>query len=94
MRLSPGMKNVLSQYRIRKLWPLENGVFRRHLLRLDEETRHFRFGTAVNNTCLNSYADTARRIGTVIYGAFVGSEMYASASTGCMNSTATAAAME
>lgn len=73
------MKNVLSQYRIRKLWPLENGAFRRHLLRLDEETRHFRFGTAVNDNFLNAYADTARRIGTVIYGAFIGPEMYASA---------------
>ena len=75
----PDMKTVLSRYRIRKLWPLENGAFRRHLLRLDDETRQFRFGTAVNDNFLDSYADTARRMGTVIYGAFVGSEMYASA---------------
>lgn len=73
------MKNVLSRYRIRKLWPMENEAFRRHLLRLDEETRHFRFGTAVNDNFLDAYADTARRIGTVIYGAFIGPEMYASA---------------
>ncbi len=73
------MKNVPSQYRIRKLWPLENGAFRRHLLRLDAETRQFRFGSPVNDNFLNAYADTARRIGTVIYGAFIGPEMYASA---------------
>ena len=66
-------------YRIRKLWPMEGEAFRRHLLRLDAETRQFRFGTPVNDNFLNAYADTARRIGTVIYGAFIGSEMYASA---------------
>jgi GNAT superfamily N-acetyltransferase len=66
-------------YRIRKLWPLEGEAFRRHLLRLDPETRQFRFGSAVNDDFLNAYADTARRIGTVIYGAFRGPEMCASA---------------
>ena len=34
-------------YRIRKLWPVEGGAFRRHLLRLDAETRQFRFDSAV-----------------------------------------------
>jgi GNAT superfamily N-acetyltransferase len=33
----------------------------------------------VNDNFLDAYADTARRMGTVIYGAFIGSEMYASA---------------
>jgi len=68
-----------SPYRIRKLWPMEGEAFRRHLLRLDPETRQFRFGTPVNDNFLNAYADTARRIGTVIYGAFIGPDMYASA---------------
>jgi GNAT superfamily N-acetyltransferase len=66
-------------YRIRKLWPLEGEAFRRHLLRLDAETRQFRFGSAVNDNFLNAYAETARRIGTVIYGAFLGPDMFASA---------------
>ena len=73
------MQRHLQKYRIRKLWPIETESFRRHLLRLDPETRQFRFGTPVNDNFLNAYADTARRIGTVIYGAFIGSEMYASA---------------
>ena len=73
------MQRHLQKYRIRKLWPLETEAFRRHLLRLDPETRQFRFGTAVNDNFLNAYADTARRIGTVVYGAFIGPEMYASA---------------
>jgi L-amino acid N-acyltransferase YncA len=68
-----------SPYRIRKLWPVEGGAFRRHLLRLDAETRQFRFGTPVNDNFLDAYADTAQRLGTVVYGAFMGSEMYASA---------------
>ena len=73
------MNARLPQYRIRKLWPLETEAFRRHLLRLDPETRQFRFGTPVNDNFLNAYADTARRIGTVIYGAFLGPDMFASA---------------
>ncbi len=73
------MDAMPSRYRIRKLWPLEHGAFRRHLLRLDPETRHARFGTAVNDNFLHAYADTARRTGTVIYGAFLGSEMHGSA---------------
>ena len=68
-----------SPYHIRKLWPIDGGAFRRHLLRLDPETRHHRFGTAVNDSFLEAYAGTARRLGTVIYGAFRGSEMHASA---------------
>ncbi len=65
--------------RIRKLWPIEGEAFRRHLLRLDPETRRFRFGAAVNDNFLSAYADTARRTGTVVYGAFLGSEICASA---------------
>ena len=73
------MVSAAANYRIRKLWPVGYPAFRRHLLRLDEETRHARFGTAVNDAFLEAYADTARRIGTVIYGAFIGPDMYASA---------------
>jgi GNAT superfamily N-acetyltransferase len=73
------MNQYLDRYHIRKIWPLDYSAFHRHLLRLDYETRLARFGTAVNDSFLSSYAESARRIGTVIYGAFIGSEMYASA---------------
>jgi GNAT superfamily N-acetyltransferase len=73
------MTGPSDSYRIRKLWSLEAAAFRRHLLRLDPETRQFRFGAAVSDNFLNAYADTARRTGTVIYGAFLGPELYASA---------------
>lgn len=66
-------------HHLRKLWPPEYAAFRRHLLRLDPETRLARFGTAVNDDFLEAYADTAKRLGTVIYGAFIGPEMHASA---------------
>ena len=48
------MQRHLQKYRIRKLWPLETETFRRHLLRLDPETRQFRFGTPVNDNFLNA----------------------------------------
>lgn len=73
------MRPLTGTYRIRKLWPGEGEAFRRHLLRLDPETRQFRFGAPVNDHFLSAYADTARRTGTVIYGAFEGRELYASA---------------
>jgi L-amino acid N-acyltransferase YncA len=73
------MSDLVGPYRIRKLWPVEGEAFRRHLLRLDAETRQFRFGSAVSDNFLTAYAETARRIGTVVYGAFQGSDMYASA---------------
>jgi len=73
------MDTDISGYRIRKLWPFDSGAFRRHLLRLDPDTRHARFGTVVNDAFLESYAETARRLGTLIYGAFLDGEMHASA---------------
>jgi ribosomal protein S18 acetylase RimI-like enzyme len=81
------LPDTIDRYRIRKLWPLDHTAFRRHLLRLDEETRLFRFGTAVNDNFLEAYADTAKRIGTVIYGAFIGREMYASAELRSLHAT-------
>lgn len=72
------MSAALDRYHIRKLWPLDHGAFRRHLLRLDADTRQARFGTAVNDNFLDAYADTAKRVGTVVYGAFIGPEMHAS----------------
>ena len=73
------MTHGVVSYRIRKLWPLDFPAFRRHLLRLDPETRQQRFSAAVNDAFLEAYADTAKRIGTVTYGAFHGYEMHASA---------------
>lgn len=86
--LGPGF----SGYRIRKLWPLDFAAFRRHLLRLDAETRQQRFGAAVNDSFLEAYADTAHRLGTVIYAAFDGHEIHASAELRPLDATGEATA--
>ena len=52
---------------IRRLWPAERDLFREHLLRLDPVTRHQRFGTAVNDEFLESYARTTFNVGGLVY---------------------------
>lgn len=52
---------------IRRLWPAEREVFKAHLLRLDAETRRERFGTAVNDAFLVSYAETTFGVGGLVY---------------------------
>ena len=64
---------------IRKLWPTDLPAFRAHLLRLDETTRRQRFGSPVSDEFLTHYADTAFRLESVIYGAFVEGTLRAAA---------------
>ena len=73
---------------IRKLWPTDLPAFRRHLKRLDMETRQLRFGMAVNDSFLDAYADTANRLGTVIYGAFLAGDLRATAELRPLEETA------
>jgi GNAT superfamily N-acetyltransferase len=60
----PGLK-------IRKLWLTDFGDLRQHLKRLDAESRHARFGHAVSDDFIDAYVDTAHRLGTAIFGAYV-----------------------
>lgn len=53
---------------IRKLWPSERPAFLEHLLRLDRATRRDRFGTAVNDDFLESYAKTTFGVGGIAFG--------------------------
>lgn len=66
-------------YHVRKLWPFDRDAFRAHLKRLDPETRALRFGTVVNDAFLDTYAETISQPGAVIFGAFHGGEIHASA---------------
>lgn len=66
-------------YRVRKLWPLDFPAYRRHLKRLDYDTRHARFGGAVSDSFLEHYPDTAQRIGTVVFAAFLEGEIVGTA---------------
>lgn len=42
--------------RIRKLWPAELGLYKEHMLRLDQETRRLRFGRAPSDEFIETYA--------------------------------------
>jgi GNAT superfamily N-acetyltransferase len=64
---------------IRKIWPLDVAAFASHLKRLDHETRIWRFGMVVSDAFLDGYAATAHGPGTVVFGAFSGGAMHASA---------------
>ncbi|MDP3255809.1 MAG: GNAT family N-acetyltransferase [Bosea sp. (in: a-proteobacteria)] len=52
---------------VRRLWPAERDLFKAHLLRLDEATRRERFGTAVNDDFLETYAVTTFGVGGLVY---------------------------
>lgn len=56
---------------IRKLWTGEAEIFRDHLLRLDVDSRRFRFGSAVSTEFIERYASRAFRGGAIIHGYFV-----------------------
>ena len=53
---------------VRRLWPSDLPLFRDHLLRLDPETRHDRFGLAVADAFLNDYAEQCFSFGAITYG--------------------------
>lgn len=55
------------QGEVRRLWPAERDLFTAHLLRLDAATRRERFGTAVNDEFLRSYAETTFGVGGLVY---------------------------
>jgi GNAT superfamily N-acetyltransferase len=52
---------------IRKLFATDLPLFRDHLLRLDMETRHNRFVTAVNDLFLTRYAERCFATGAIVF---------------------------
>ncbi|MFG1359795.1 GNAT family N-acetyltransferase [Xanthobacter pseudotagetidis] len=64
---------------IRKLWAGEAEIFRDHLLRLDVESRRFRFGSAVSDEFVTRYASRAFRSGAIVHGCFVDGVLRAAA---------------
>lgn len=70
-QVTPGM--------IRKLWAGESAILRDHLLRLDMESRRFRFGSAVSTEFIDRYASRAFRNGAIIQGYFVDGVLRAAA---------------
>jgi RimJ/RimL family protein N-acetyltransferase len=55
---------------IRKLWPTDLTAFRDHLLRLDADTRHSRFGMSANDSFVSDYAERCFALVGVTFGYF------------------------
>jgi GNAT superfamily N-acetyltransferase len=64
---------------IRKLWIGEASILRDHLLRLDPESRRFRFGSPVNAFFIDQYTSRAIGPGSIVHGFFVDSVLRAAA---------------
>lgn len=60
---------------IRRLRSTESGALHRHLLRLDPESRHDRFGMPTSDAFLEQYAERSARLDDLIYGFFVDGEL-------------------
>ena len=65
------MQHTLVDGLIRKLWLAEAGIYRDHLLRLDGDSRHSRFGGAVSDEFIRDYVEATYRLNAVVHGFFV-----------------------
>jgi GNAT superfamily N-acetyltransferase len=65
------MQHDFADSLIRKLWRLEAGVYRDHLLRLDRDSRHSRFGGAVSDDFIGDYVEATYPLNAVVHGFFV-----------------------
>lgn len=54
----------------RKLYPADLPEFRRHLLRLDADSRRARFAMAADDAFIATYAETAFALDTILFGYF------------------------
>jgi GNAT superfamily N-acetyltransferase len=68
-----------SQVEIRRLWPSDKEAFRDHLLNLDPQSRHLRFGGGMSDDFLVHYAENCFGKGDLMYGAFVDGKLVAAA---------------
>src|SRR5579864_1700402 len=59
-----------SPVEIRRLWPADKEAFRDHLLKLDQRSRHLRFGGGMSDEFLARYAENCFGKGDLLYGAF------------------------
>ena len=60
---------------IRRLWPADKEAFREHLISLDPQSRHMRFGGGMSDEFLARYAENCFGKGDLLYGAFVDGNM-------------------
>ena len=64
---------------VRRLWPSDKEAFRDHLLSLDPQSRHLRFGGGMSDEFLVRYAQNCFGKGDLLYGAFVDGKMVGAA---------------
>lgn len=62
--------NYLPELHFRKLNEADHGAFEQHLMRLDPESRHSRFGMATSDEFIRQYAQRCITINAIIHGAF------------------------
>jgi GNAT superfamily N-acetyltransferase len=60
---------------IRKMWIGETAKYRDHILRLDPESRHSRFGGGVSDEFVGKYVDLSVALDAVVHGFFIGGAM-------------------
>jgi len=60
---------------IRKLWIGEAGKYRDHLLRLDPESRHSRFGGGISDDFVRDYVELSNSLDAVVHGFFLKGEI-------------------
>ncbi|MEZ5785778.1 MAG: GNAT family N-acetyltransferase [Xanthobacteraceae bacterium] len=72
---------------IRKLWMVESNVYCDHLLRLDAESRRNRFGGAIADDMIRTYAATMRGGDAVVHGFFVDGVLRGAADLRILGST-------
>ena len=56
---------------IHRLWPADVSTFRDHLLRLDAQSRHMRFGGGMSDDFIARYAESCFGQGDLVFGAFI-----------------------
>ena len=64
---------------IRRLWRSDLPAFRDHLLRLDETSRHLRFGGGVSDSFLVQYAEHCFGKGDLVFGTFLDGGLHGAA---------------
>ncbi|MDE3177781.1 MAG: GNAT family N-acetyltransferase [Pseudomonadota bacterium] len=64
---------------IRRLWRSDLAAFRDHLLRLDETSRHMRYGGGVSDAFIAQYAEHCFGKGDLVFGAFVDGGLHGAA---------------
>ena len=64
---------------IRKLWIGEAYKYRDHLLRLDPESRHRRFGGGVSDAYIRNFVDTTMWLDAIVHGFFVDGKLHGAA---------------